>query len=129
MRSFFILLAINFCWISSFGQAANNKQIQVKVLTESRSILHDATVILLTNDSSVIKTSFTDASGAVIFDQLSAGNYIVQVRLLGFKDHNSSLIDLISKKEHIESATMIADQITLQDVTVRSKRPYGYGSS
>jgi iron complex outermembrane recepter protein len=123
MRSFFILLAINFCWISSFGQAANNKQIQVKVLTESRSILHDATVILLTNDSSVIKTSFTDASGAVIFDQLSAGNYIVQVRLLGFKDHNSSLIDLISKKEHIESATMIADQITLQDVTVRSKRP------
>ena len=110
MRLFFTLIAINFCWIFSFGQSNNNKQIQVKVLTENRSILRDATVILLTKDNSVIKTSFTDVSGTIVFDQLAAGNYIIKVRLLGFKDHNSSLIDLVSKEEHVESVTMIADQ-------------------
>ena len=123
MRLFFTLIAINFCWISSFGQSANNNQILVKVLTENRSILHDATVNLLTLDSSVIKSAFTDASGTAVFNSLAAGNYIIRVRLLGFKDHHSPLVDLISKKEHLETIVMMAEHKVLQDVTVTSKKP------
>jgi outer membrane receptor protein involved in Fe transport len=123
MRLVFILIAINCCWISTFSQSANNRQILVKVLTENRTFLHDATVSLLTNDSSVIKTSFTDTAGKALFDRLAAGNYIIRVRLLGFKDYNSPLTDLISKKEHLDTIIMMADQIVLQDVTVTSKKP------
>ena len=123
MRLFFILIAINFCCFFSFGQSANSKQIVVKVLTENRSVLNDASATLLTKDSSVIKTSFTDTEGRVLFDHLAAGNYIIRVRLLGFKDYNSPLIDLVSQKEHVDTIIMIAEQIMLQDVTVTSKKP------
>jgi outer membrane receptor protein involved in Fe transport len=123
MRSIFTLIVIIFFWIFSFGQSTDNKQILVKVLTESRSYLHDATVFLLNGDSSVVKNSFTDASGTVLFNGLTPGNYFIQVRLLGFKDHWSSLIDLVTKKEHTETIVMISDQIVLQDVTVTSKKP------
>jgi len=123
MRLFFTLIAINFCWISSLSQSADNRQILVKVLTQNRSNLHDATVTLLTKDSSVVKSSFTDASGTAVFNRLAAGNYIIRVRLLGFKDYNSPLLDLVSKKEHVDTIIMRADQIVLQDVTVKSKKP------
>jgi outer membrane receptor protein involved in Fe transport len=122
MRLFFTLIAINFCWIHSVGQSANNKQILVKVLTETRSILHDATVTLLTHDSLVVKNSFTDASGTALFNRLEAGDYIIRVRLLGFKDY-SSAIDLLSKNEHVDTVIMVAEDVVLQDVTVTSKKP------
>ena len=123
MRLLFILIAIFFCGTISFTQSAGNKQIQVKVLTESRSDLHDAIVTLLTRDSAVIKTSFSDGTGKTVFNSLAPGNYIIRVRLLGFKDYNSALIDLVSKHEHTETATMVAAQVVLQDVTVTSKKP------
>ena len=121
MRLFFALTVIIFCRIVSFGQSSNNNQIHVKVLTEARSILHDATVTLLNRDSSVVKSAFTDASGTAVFNNLAAGNYIVRVRLLGFKDHHSPLVDLISKKEHVDTIIMMAEHKVLQDVTVTSK--------
>ncbi len=123
MRLFFTLIAVNFCWISSLSQPANDKQILVKVLTDNQSFLHNATVILLTQDSSVIKSSFSDASGAALFNGLAAGNYIIRVRLLGFKDHISSLLDLTSKNEHIDTVIMMPEQKVLQEVTVTSKKP------
>jgi hypothetical protein len=122
MRLFFTLIAINFCWISSLSQSANNKQILVKVLTETRSILHDATVTLLAHDSSVVKNLFSDASGTAVFNRLEAGNYIIRVRLLGFKDH-SSAVDLVSKNEHVDTVIMVGEHVVLQDVTVTSKKP------
>ena len=122
MRLFFTLIAINFYWISSFSQSANNKQILVKVLTETRTILHDATVTLLKHDSSVVKNLFTDASGTALFNRLEAANYIIRVRLLGFKDY-SSAIDLLSKNEHVDTVIMVAEHVMLQDVTVTSKKP------
>ena len=90
---------------------------------ENRSSLHDATVSLLTSDSSVIKTVFTGNAGTALFDRLATGNYIIRVRLLGFRDYVSPLVDLVSKKEHADTIIMIAEQIVLQDVTVRSKKP------
>jgi len=123
MRLFFSLIAISFCGISSFSQSVNNKEIRVKVLTENRSNLHDATVSLLTQDSAVVKSSFTDGSGMAVFNRLAASNYIIRIRLLGFKDYNSSLVDLISKKEYVDTIIMVAEQIVLQDVTVTAKKP------
>jgi iron complex outermembrane receptor protein len=122
MRIFFILIVINFCWISSFTQSSNNNQIRVKVLTETKAGLPDAIVALLAQDSSVIKTTASDNLGIVLFNGLSAGNYFVRVRLLGFKDYRSDLIILASKKEYTDTVIMIAEQIMLQDVTVTSKK-------
>ncbi len=123
MKLFFTLIAIFFCWISLFAQPAINKQIQVKVLTETRSQLPDAIVTLLAQDSSVIKSIATDNLGTVVFNRLAQGNYIIRVRLLGFKDHSSALLDLVSRDEHTDTVIMIREQIVLQDVTVTSKKP------
>lgn len=92
------------------------------MLTENRSILYDASVSLLNKDSLVVKSSFTDASGNAAFNNLSAGNYILRVRLLGFKDYNAA-IDLVSTNEEVHTVVMVSDQIVLQDVTVTSKKP------
>ena len=91
-------------------------------MTETRTNLHDATVTLLTHDSSVVKNLFTDASGTALFNRLEAANYIIRVRLLGFKDY-SSAIDLLSKNEHVDTVIMVAEHVMLQDVTVTSKKP------
>ena len=123
MRLFFTLIAITFCWISSFSQPENNKHIQIKVLTETRISLPDAIVTLLTQDSSVVKSTAANNSGTVVFDHLPAGNYIIRVRLLGFKDHNSELLDMVSKKEYFDTVIMIPEQKVLQEVTVTSKKP------
>ena len=123
MRLFFTLIAITICWISSFSQPENNKHIQIKVLTESRSSLPDAIVTLLAQDSSVVKSTAANNSGTVVFDHLPAGNYIIRVRLLGFKNHNSGLLDLVSKKEHFDTVIMMPEQKVLQEVTVTSKKP------
>ena len=123
MRLFFTLIAITICWISSFSQPENNKHIQIKVLTESRSSLPDAIVTLLAQYSSVVKSTAANNSGTVVFDHLPAGNYIIRVRLLGFKNHNSGLLDLVSKKEHFDTVIMMSEQKVLQEVTVTSKKP------
>lgn len=123
MRLFFTLIAIFFCLISSFAQPENNKQILVKVFTETRSSLPDAIVTLLAQDSSIVKSTAADNLGNVVFDRLSTGNYIIRVRLLGFKDHSSGLLDLVSKNEQTETVIMMAEQKVLQGVTVTSKKP------
>ncbi len=123
MRQFFTLFISFYCCLSLLAQPGNNRQIRVKVLTEAGAGIPDATIILLRQDSSVVKNTATDLSGVALFNPLPAGNYFIRVRLLGFREYSSLLLNLAADKEITETVVLKQEHILLQDVTVTAKKP------
>lgn len=123
MRQFFTLFISFYCCLSLLAQPGNNRQIRVKVLTEAGASIPDATIILLRQDSSVVKNTATDLSGVALFNPLPAGNYFIRVRLLGFREYSSLLLNLAADKEITETVVLKQEHILLQDVTVTAKKP------
>lgn len=123
MRQFFTLFISFYCCLSLLAQPGNNRQIRVKVLTEAGAGIPDATIILLRQDSSIVKNTATDLSGVALFNPLPAGNYFIRVRLLGFREYSSLLLNLAADKEITETVVLKQEHILLQDVTVTAKKP------
>jgi iron complex outermembrane receptor protein len=123
MRLFLSCITFLLCGLSLLAQPGNNRQVRVKVITENKLALQDATVALLNNDSSVVKSSATDALGLAHFDQLVPGKYLIRVRLLGFNDHVSGILNLVNQQEINDTIILMPDHVLLQDVTVTAKKP------
>lgn len=123
MRQVFSLFIPFFCCLSLFGQPGIYRNIQVKLLTEAGAAVPDATVTLLKPDSTIVKSSATSISGVVLFDQLAAGNYFIRVRLIGFRDHLSGVLNLVTRQEITDTIVLTRDHVLLQDVTVTAKKP------
>lgn len=123
MRLFLSCITFLLCGLSLLAQPVNNRQVRVRVITENKLALQDATVALLSSDSSVVKSSATDALGLVHFSQLDPGNYLIRVRSLGFRDHFSGILNLVTQHEITDTIVLIPDHMLLQDVTVTAKKP------
>jgi iron complex outermembrane recepter protein len=123
MRLYYILIISFFCANSLLGQPGNSGKIRLKVLTEKLSVLPDATVMLMKQDSSVVKTLVTDANGIVLFNQLAEGVYYIKVSLLGYREYYSAALKPGSKNELLDNIILKQADVLLQNVTVTTKKP------
>jgi hypothetical protein len=81
-----------------------------------------ATVALLhSQDSSMIKGLVTDLNGGFRFQELKAGNYLIEVRYIGFKPIVESIV-LRQKDVFLGELFLVEETTTLQEVTITGRR-------
>lgn len=123
-----LLLFISICsGLLVFGQTIKTK-ITATVVNEQKSSIEAATVeVLKSSDSSLVKAALSDKSGAVEFDNIPFGTYIVKANLLGYEPHYSAVFT-VTEQEPVISLPAISMTVqkatTLQGVTVTAKRPF-----
>ncbi len=109
--------------LSSFSQ--KNPVISGKVIGLSNKPLSSVTVGLLkAKDSSLVKATISDESGAYDFSLSNADYYILKFTAIGYQDYFSESINFLNAVDiKIEDTKLISSKVTLSAVTVSNKKP------
>ncbi|MBP9103893.1 MAG: TonB-dependent receptor [Chitinophagaceae bacterium] len=124
MKKIIFLLLSVIIGLYSYAQLPGNKEIHISLKDENNLPVHSATVILLSIDSLMLKTTTTDKSGTALFKNLDTDKYKVQITHTGFESVFLSAIDF--KTESVIKQDIILKQTaaTLKDVTVTAKKQF-----
>ncbi len=128
MRKFGTLMTVIALFISmqGFSQKIGFK-ISGRVIGSSKQNIESATASLLrTKDSSLLKTSLTNADGVFIFENLAAGDYMVSVSASG---HATVFSHSITVNESLTEVSLPDFELSviskdLQGVVVQGKKPF-----
>ena len=76
---------------------------------------------LFNSENKLVKTEIADQNGKFTFNDLTDGNYIVQINKSGSEAYKS---DLISVKENTNLSTIHLNEKTIEAVTITKAKPY-----
>ncbi|GJM32257.1 MAG: hypothetical protein DHS20C18_12580 [Saprospiraceae bacterium] len=107
-------------------QAQSTNVITGIVVDEDHKGLDLALVALLnTTDSTFVKSEFTDQDGSYLLNHIPAGNYILQVNLLGYEQYREALtVDSVIPRIDLPAIVLTESINVLDEVTVTGKTPY-----
>ncbi|WP_411972514.1 TonB-dependent receptor domain-containing protein [Sphingobacterium sp. Lzh-3] len=121
MKRYFYLLLLNFL-IVTFAHA--QVKITGKVQSADNSALPLATVYLTkTNTTVILKAVVTDENGEYEFSDVRAGNYRIDVKMVGYTSNKSNVFELGTSDYKVPVILLNADARKLQEVAVEGKRP------
>lgn len=122
MRKIFSVLLILIVHHYSYAQAQPKRTIQVVVMDDQKNVLAGSTVYLLDRDSVIISTAAADASGGLMFTNLTVGKYRVRATRTGFEDGYSTWIDLENDTSSSQTITLRSKSELMKDVTIVGKK-------
>lgn len=102
-------------------------EIKGRIATNENTAAAFATVGLITfSDSTIYKGTSSNDAGEYVFENISAGTYMVTVMALGFEKYFSAKITLVNNSEEfiVPPITLIANNIELNAVTVAATKPF-----
>jgi iron complex outermembrane recepter protein len=108
---------------SLFGQAV---KVSGSLLDEQGKPMYFATVSLLkAQDSSVVKGTISNETGAYIFDHINAGSYIVKATVVGYQKAASKTFTVAGGAStiNVPALKMQPGSHTLNAVTITSTKP------
>lgn len=111
---------------SSETKAQSTTKITGRIQDEAKKSIDLAMVSLLrTSDSTYVKSEYTDEDGSFTLGNVSVGDYILQVNVLGYETVQNPLkIDGSKKSIALESITLKTAVSQLGEVTITAKVPY-----
>lgn len=113
----------------SFGiaNAQNQGRISGKALTINEQTKKGILVkLVLTKDSSLVKTQLTDSIGNFVFENLIIDNYFIVIEHLGFNKFQSKIIAINKQQSEIIIPTIMLEPIEinlLNEVVIQKKKP------
>jgi len=118
MKSCLLITALLCSFLHSMGQVS----IQGRISDQQQN-LPLATVLLLTQDSILIKGTITNEKGEFVFDQVNNGNYRISSTMVGYTKFISPPITV--GKENIILPDIQLEEITtwLKEAVVQAERP------
>ncbi len=119
--AFFLFI---FCGLYCLAQPPAGKEIRITVESDSRVVMHSATVNLMKPDSSVLRMASTDKSDIAEFKGLAAGKYIIKVSLSGYQTAYLSSVNLEKEPAFVATITLNPDGALLNDVKVTAMKPF-----
>ena len=106
-----------------FTNFISAQKIQVIISGEDAKPIEFATVALMKSaDSSIVKGEITDASGKVLFENLTHGTYFLKTSFVGLEDNVSEGFVFSGNDLNFNQTLKSASQ-TLKEVTVTAKKP------
>ena len=126
---YLIILILTLLYCNTYSALAQSPtpliQLSGKVLDEKHSPAVYATVSLLKQDSTVVKNVISDTSGIYNFYDIKAGNYMIRVSLMGYKNNNSKILNLSTAELviNIPAITLVPENNLLNNVTITSRKP------
>jgi iron complex outermembrane recepter protein len=122
-----ILLLSIFFWSCSHYLHAQPAQtageIRITVESTEKQPIAFASVSLLRQDSSLIKSLMTDSLGRAVFSSLASGSYLLKVSYVNYETYHSELIDLSSKPDFQSRILLQPAAGLIGNVTVTAKKP------
>src|SRR5690606_16087136 len=88
----------------------------------ARQPLEAATIVLLKDSLTVVKTETSHAQGDFLLESIPAGTYSLKIILGGFKTYTGKEIQLIKNRE-LGEIILQSDAQQLNEVAVRAQRP------
>lgn len=126
MRRIAIFIFCVFSTLLSFSQEKSSI-VSISITNESGAPIEGLTAELLNAKDSVLKkTVLSDQKGAILFDHLSAGSYLLKISGVGYKNYLSSSFQ-VKDQDHIELTSIKMQNASsgqLQAVTVTGKKPF-----
>ncbi len=105
---------------SSYAQM----KVTGKVQTDNNVPLASATAYLMKAKTTVIlKAVVTDENGEYQFSDIQAGNYYVDVKMVGYTANKSNVFDISKSDYKVPTILLNTDTRKLQEVAVEGKRP------
>ncbi|HEY5750377.1 MAG TPA: TonB-dependent receptor [Chryseolinea sp.] len=111
------ILALLCPMLSCLGQLTIKGKI-----TDQQQALPFATVLLLAQDSAVVKGVMTENTGAFVFENIAPGHYFLSVSMVGYVKFHSSLIT-VDKNLAMPDITMNQSATALDEVSVTADKP------
>lgn len=121
-----LMLTCIFVALSAFAKdKQNSAAIKGFVQDEKGKAIIAATVTLYkTNDSSLVKTDITNASGAFEFPTLSGGGYFIRISAVGNNNYESSPVTLVNGQQYeLPAVALKPVSKELSGVVVKAKKP------
>ncbi len=118
-----LLLGLNFlCLPSSFAQA----QLTGEITDPTDQPLPGASVLLLNAaDSSLAKGNVTNDDGTFSLDEISGGDYLLRVTMVGFSEYLSGVFTMENTgRKSLETIVLQEEASQLQEVQVVAKKPF-----
>ena len=108
--------------LSSLSIVQAQTTVQGKVLDELQQPTPYTTIVLLAPaDSSVIQGKITDEQGVFLFEQVPAGEYVLNVSFVGYETFYQNLT-VAEADINVEDITLVEASQTLDEVTVSAQR-------
>lgn len=103
---------------------AQDLSLSGKVKDQEKKPVADAVVQLLRyTDSSLVKSEFSDASGAFEFKALATGTYFLQIHVIGYAPYTSNKTELLASQVLPDQQIQKAG-VDLKEVTVAARKNY-----
>jgi len=96
-----IIVMLSLCFSHSAQANQNQTQISGYVYNPDREPAIYSTVMLLNKDSVLIKGTFSLDNGVFVFDDITPGEYFIQVRNAEFKTYFSDLISVKPNEKYL----------------------------
>ncbi len=110
--------------LNFFCFTAQAQQISGKIYDENNQPLPYANVLLLAAaDSTLIKGTATDTTGAYVIEQIKAGDYLLSAQMVGYKNYYSEAFALNNTPQNFPDIRLREATTQLGEVTVRSTKP------
>ncbi len=113
--------------VTANAQSYISALITAKITGENQKGVDGATVSLLNaKDSSLVKINITEKDGAISFEQIRAGKYLLNVSAVGYKKAWSALfiVDQQTERINIPDIHLETSITRLNEVSVQDKKPF-----
>jgi hypothetical protein len=114
-----VIILLFFLNIALFAKS----EINGKVLdSETKIPIEFVSVALCNLDSTIINGTMTDSTGTFVFADVKAGDYLIKVKFIGYKDFISDKLIIANGNNTIPDIYLIGQSKELKEVTILGKR-------
>jgi hypothetical protein len=108
--------------LHSLLASAQEYTISGTVKDNAHKPVEAATIVLLKDSATVVKTETSHAQGDFLFESVASGTYLIKIMFGGFETYTSKEIRL-AKNEDLGEIILQSNSQQLNEVTVRVQRP------
>ena len=124
MKNFFFVFLLLLCCVASL-QAQSLAQLNGRVVESNGQAVEWATVILLNlPDLTLVKGTLTNADGTFAIEAIEAGNYLVEVSMVGFASVQTEAVAVQAGEiKSLPVLTLLPRTESLKEVTITARKP------
>lgn len=117
-----LLFTIVFMISAQLAWAAGG--ISGKIVNEKNDPLEGVTTYLINSANDIIlKTAITQKNGQYAFENVVAGSYYVEAKMIGYSVSRSTVVTFNQSRQQIADLKLIPSTNALAEVTIEGKRP------
>ena len=122
-------IASNFAFAQSSAGAGNpgKGQISGKILNEQKQAFDLATVALFrVQDSTLLKSSFTEQDGKFAFEQLKEGDYRIKISAMGYQNYQTEVLHITALNPGLllPDISLMATTKNLKEVSIVGQKAF-----